>query len=63
MVECLRIRPSIPVREKPPITAKRLVAAQEQIRAGTYSVAKLRANFALTTDQQTAINDFEKELA
>lgn len=63
MVECLRIRPSIPVKEKQKITGQRLSAALDQIRAGTYTVAKLRSNFALTPDQRTLVDDFEKELA
>ena len=63
LVECLRIRPSIPVKEKQRITGQRLTAALEQIRAGTYTAAKLRANCALTPDQQTLVNDLEKELA
>lgn len=61
MVECLRIRPSVPVREKQRITGERLTAALEQIRAGTYTAAKLRKSFALTDDQETIISDFEKE--
>ena len=63
LVECLRIRPSIPARQKQAITGKRLEAAVEQIRAGTYTVAKLRANFALTDDQETIVSELEKELA
>lgn len=63
LVECLRIRPSIPARQKQSITGKRLEAAVEQIRAGTYTVAKLRANFALTDYQETIVSDLEKELA
>lgn len=63
MVECLRIRPSVPVREKKPISGERLTAALEQIKAGTYTLAKLRAGFALTDDQKTVVSDFEKELA
>lgn len=63
MVECLRIRPSIPAKVKQKITGQRLTAALEQIRAGTYTVAKLRASFDLTADQQTLVNDLQKELA
>jgi hypothetical protein len=63
MVECVRIRPSVPVRQKQQITGKRLEAAIEQIRAGTYTVGKLRGNFALTEDQKTIIDDLEKEMA
>lgn len=59
MVECLRIRPSIPVREKPGISEQRLQAALEQIKAGTYTVGKLRGNFTLTADQETVLADFQ----
>lgn len=61
MVECLRIRPSIPVKEKKPITGERLTKALEQIKAGTYTLGKLRGNFALTADQETIIADSQKE--
>lgn len=61
MVECLRIRPSVPVREKKSISGERLNAALEQIKAGTYTVAKLRAQFKLTDDQNTLVNDSLKE--
>jgi transcriptional regulator of met regulon len=63
MVECVRIRPSVPVRQKQSITDTRLDAAIQQIRAGTYTIAKLRGNFTLTEDQQTIVSDLEKELA
>lgn len=63
MVECLRIRPNIPVRQKKPITGERLANALEQIKAGTYTVGKLRTQFALTEDQKTIVADFEKEAA
>lgn len=63
MVECLRIRPSVPVREKKPISAERLAAALEQIRAGAYTVEKLRDTFKLTPQQQATINEFIKEPA
>lgn len=63
MVECLRIRPSVPAKVKQKITSQRLTSALEQIRAGTYTVAKLRASFELTADQQALINDLQKELA
>lgn len=63
MVECLRIRPNVPAREKKPISGERLTKALEQIKAGTYTLAKLRAQFALTADQETLIADFEAEPA
>ena len=61
MVECLRIRPSVPAKVKPPITGERLTAALAQIKAGAYTVGKLRGNFTLTPDQETIINDAMKE--
>lgn len=63
MVECLRIRPNIPARERARISDERLSKALEQIKAGTYTVEKLRAGFALTKDQQAKLYDFEKEMA
>lgn len=61
MVECLRVRPQVPVKVKPPIAADRLAKAIEQIKAGAYSLAKLRGSFALTADQETIIDDAMKE--
>lgn len=61
LVECLRIRPSVPTKAKKPITGERLTAALEQIRAGAYTLGKLRGNFELTADQETIISDFQKE--
>lgn len=63
MVECLRIRPSVPVKEKKGMSGERLTAALEQVKAGQYTLAKLRGNFLLTPDQQTIVSDFEKEQA
>jgi hypothetical protein len=63
MVECLRIRPSVPVREKQSITDQRLDAALAQVKAGTYTLAKLRAQFTLTNDQRAVVADFEGEQA
>lgn len=61
LVECLRIRPTIPTKAKKPITDDRLKAAFAQIKAGAYSVAKLRGNFELTQDQETELANFQKE--
>lgn len=61
LVECLRIRPSVPTKAKKTITGERLTAALEQIRAGAYTLGKLRGNFELTADQETIISDFQKE--
>jgi hypothetical protein len=63
MVECLRIRPSVAAKPKPPINEARLSAALESIRRGEYTLGKLRGNFTLTEDQLTVIADFEKEAA
>lgn len=61
MVECLRIRPSIPAKQKPTIAGERLTKALEQIAAGQYTIGKLRGNFSLTPDQETIVSDFERE--
>jgi len=61
LVECLRIRPNIPAREKTKISDERLDKALEQIKAGTYTVEKLRANFALTKDQAIKVALLEEE--
>lgn len=61
LVECLRIRPTVPTKAKKTITGERLQAAFEQIKAGAYSIGKLRGNFELTEDQEIALADFQKE--
>lgn len=63
MVECLRIRPNVPKREKKPIADQRLNAAIEQIKTGAYTVEKLHSAFALTVDQQTKLDDALGEVA
>lgn len=63
MVECLRIRPNIPKREKEKIAGDRLTAALASIKSGSFTLQKLHAKFALTDDQETIIADFEKEAA
>lgn len=55
-VECLRIRPTVAQRQKPPITDDRLSKAVDEIKAGNYTVEKLRANFALTAEQDEWVN-------
>lgn len=50
-VECLRIRPTVAKRQKPPITDDRLSKAVDEIKAGNYTIEKLEGNFALTKDQ------------
>lgn len=63
MVECLRIRPNVPVRERKPIAPERFAKAVEQIKAGSYTSLKLRAQFALTDEQDAIIFDLEQETA
>jgi hypothetical protein len=63
LVECLRIRPSVATKRKQSITDERLAAAIGQIRAGTYTIQKLRGTFTLTAEQQKQVADFEKEPA
>jgi hypothetical protein len=60
LVECLRIRPAVPAEAKKGIGADRLARALEQIKAGSYTVAKLRASFALTEAQLEQLADFER---
>jgi hypothetical protein len=60
MVECLRIRPSVPAREKQGITGERLTKALEQVKSGTYTLAKLRAQFALTDEQEALVAESQK---
>lgn len=57
MVECLRVRPAVPAKQKQPITNERLKNALAQIKAGSYTLGKLRAGFALTEEQETTINE------
>ncbi|WP_429949566.1 hypothetical protein ACQYWY_21655 [Comamonas sediminis] len=55
-VECLRIRPVVAKRQKQGISDERLTAAIAKIKAGEYSIEKLRTQFALTRDQQEWLN-------
>lgn len=50
-VECLRIRPTVTARKKPPITADRFAKALDAIKAGTYTAEKLYSNFDLSLEQ------------
>jgi hypothetical protein len=64
LVECLRIRPQVPATaQKKVISGERLARALEQIRAGSYTLAKLRAGFALTPDQAAQVDAFEASQA
>jgi len=51
MVECLRIRPSVMSTEKPGINADRLSKAIVKIKAGEYSLDKLKSQFKLMPEQ------------
>lgn len=55
-VECLRVRPQVTEVQKPGINEKRLTAAIESIKAGDYTVAKLREKFFLTLEQEDIVN-------
>jgi hypothetical protein len=60
LVECLRIRPAVPASvAKKPISRDRFVRALEQIRRGSYTAAKLRAGFALNSDQELSLAALE----
>jgi hypothetical protein len=63
LVECLRIRPAVPAQGKKGINADRLARALEQIRAGSYTLDKLRTGFALTPAQRDQVDAFEGSLA
>jgi hypothetical protein len=52
-VECLRIRPQVAVRQKPPITMERFNKAIDAIKAGTYTAEKVYAGFTLTMEQES----------
>lgn len=57
IVECLRIRPSVPEKRKKAIDAVRLAKAIASIKAGQFTVEKLRAGFALTEDQDREVSE------
>ena len=58
MVECLRIRPSVAVKQRQAITDDRLTKALAQIKAGSYTMDKLRAGFVITDGQELIITEF-----
>jgi hypothetical protein len=60
IVECLRVRPSVPRKQKPPITEDRLAKAIASIVAGQYTTEKLRAQFDLTEEQDERVKDAVK---
>lgn len=63
IVECLRIRPSVAAKQRQVITDDRLASAIEKIRAGSYTVEKLRSGFLLTAIQEATVRTLEKEPA
>jgi hypothetical protein len=60
MVECLRIRPSVPTKRRKPITDDRLQAAIKSIQAGEYTTERLRSQFELTDEQNEKVNEAVK---
>lgn len=60
MVECLRIRPSMPTKRRKPITDDRLTAAIASIKAGEYTTERLRSQFELTDEQNEKVNEAVK---
>lgn len=63
IVECLRIRPSVATKSKQIISDERLTNAIEKIKAGSYTVEKLRAGFLLTESQESELKTIEGEAA
>ncbi|MBN3757171.1 hypothetical protein G3N95_29810 [Paraburkholderia sp. Tr-20389] len=57
VVECLRIRPNVAKKRKPPITADRLKRAIASIIAQQYTTEKLHAQFELTNEQTKEVAD------
>lgn len=57
MVECLRVRPQVPKKQRPGITPDRLKKAIASIVSGQYTTEKLRAQFDLTEAQEMEVND------
>lgn len=58
-VECLRVRPKVAERTIGPITAGRFTKALDSIKAGQYTAAELRKNFALTKEQSEKVAELE----
>ncbi len=57
------IEPSPKREPKPSINGKEFASAVAAIRAGDYSIVDMRSYYALMVDQETMLNDLEKELA
>jgi hypothetical protein len=60
MVECLRIRPSVPTKRRKPITDDRLTTGIASILSGEYTTEKLRSQFDLTDDQNKRVDEAVK---
>jgi hypothetical protein len=60
IVECLRIRPSVPKKQKPSIPEDRLTKAIASIVAGQYTTEKLHGQFDLTEEQDKRVKDAVK---
>ena len=61
-VPCIRVRPTVMVTNKKKfITDERIRAALVQIKQGKYSIAKLRATFEITEEQEEIINQFQEQ--
>jgi hypothetical protein len=58
-VECLRIRPVVEVPKLPAISAERFDKAIESIKAGKYSIDKMRSSFSLTALQDATLDEIE----
>jgi hypothetical protein len=56
-VECLRIRPTVAKPAKKRIDDARLNKAIESIKVGQYTTEKLRAQFDLTQEQETKVDE------
>lgn len=59
-VECLRIRPTVTKPARKRIDDVRLTKAIDSIIAGQYTTEKLRAQFDLTEEQETRVNEAVK---
>jgi len=57
MVECLRVRPNVARKRKPPIAPDRLKKAIASIVAGQFTTDRLRAQFELTDEQEREVNE------
>ena len=61
LVECLRIRPTVTVKKRKPITDERFNKALAGIKAGTYTTERLRAAAILTEAQEDALTAIQTE--